>query len=327
MMSVTIKDVAKNANVSIATVSRVLAGKKEAYSLATEKRVHKAIQELGYKKNKTAVELVTMKSNVIAILVSTPKTNFAMKIIESIQKNAYKKDLSVIILFVGDNDEETQIKALNTVIERPVKGILLISVELCGDAINLLKNSGISNVFVSTAMSKESKFVSSDDFKIGYEATKFLIHKGHKKIGLSSLEVDKFIGQQRVAGYLSALKDHHIPQNDDWIFDGDYSYESGVASMQYYASQTDITAVIGASDLAAIGIINTAQKLDINVPDQLAVISIDGTYLVDIVSPRITSVTQSFYNMGETALKMLFSKGNESSHIYTSFQIDERESS
>ncbi|MBZ1515489.1 MULTISPECIES: substrate-binding domain-containing protein, partial [Leuconostoc] len=73
--------------------------------------------------------------------------------------------------------------------------------------------------------------------------------------------------------------------------------------------------------------INTAQKLDINVPDQLAVISIDGTYLVDIVSPRITSVTQSFYNMGETALKMLFSKGNESSHIYTSFQIDERESS
>lgn len=326
-MSVTIKDVAKKANVSIATVSRVLAGKKEAYSLATKKRVHEAIQELGYKKNKAAVELVTMKSNVIAILVPTPKTNFAMKIIESIQKNAFERDLSVIILFVGDNDEETQIKALNTVIERPVTGILLISVGLRGDAINLLKNSGISHVFVSTAMSKESRFVSSDDFKIGYEATKFLIQKGHKKIGLSSLEVDKFIGQQRVAGYLSALKDHHISQNDDWIFDGDYSYESGVSSMQYYASQTDVTAVIGASDLAAIGIINKAQKLDINVPDQLAVISIDGTYLVDIVSPRITSVTQSFYNMGETALKMLFSKGNESNHIYTSFQIDERESS
>ncbi|QEA59760.1 LacI family transcriptional regulator [Leuconostoc koreense] len=326
-MSVTIKDVAKKANVSIATVSRVLAGKKEAYALTTEKRVNKAIQELGYKKNKTAVELVTMKSNVIAILVSTPKTNFAMKIIESIQKNAYEKGLSVIILFVGDNDEETQIKALNTVIERPVKGILLISVELCCDAINLLKNSGISNVFVSTAMSKKSKFVSSDDFQIGYEATKFLINKGHKKIGLSSLDVDKFIGQQRLAGYLSALQEYHIPKSDDWIFEGDYSYESGVASMQYYATQTDITAVIGTSDLAAIGIINTAQKLDIKVPSQLAVISIDGTYLVDIVSPRVTSVTQSFYNMGATALNMLFGEDNGDSHIYTSFKIDERESS
>ncbi|MGO0154453.1 LacI family DNA-binding transcriptional regulator [Leuconostoc mesenteroides] len=326
-MSVTIKDVAKKANVSIATVSRVLAGKKEAYALTTEKRVRKAIQELGYKKNKVAVELVTMKSNVIAILVSTPKTNFAMKIIESIQKNAYEKGLSVIILFVGDNDEETQVKALNTVIERPVKGILLISVELCDDAINLLKNSGISNVFVSTAMSKRSKFVSSDDFQIGYEATKFLINKGHKKIGLSSLDVDKFIGQQRLAGYLSALQEYHIPKSDDWIFEGDYSYESGAASMQYYATQTDITAVIGTSDLAAIGIVNTAQKLDIKVPSQLAVISIDGTYLVDIVSPRITSVTQSFYNMGETALNMLFGKDNENNHVYTSFQIDERESS
>jgi len=180
-MSVTIKDVAKNANVSIATVSRVLAGKKEAYSSSTERKVKKAIRELGYKKNTAAVELVTMHSNVIAVLVPTPKTNFAMKIIDSIQKGADMKNLNVIILFVGDNDEKMQIKALNNVIERPVNGILLISVELFGDAVNLLKNSDIPHVFVSTAIDKESQFVSSDDFKIGYEATKFLIEKGHKK--------------------------------------------------------------------------------------------------------------------------------------------------
>ncbi|AFT81721.1 LacI family transcriptional regulator [Leuconostoc carnosum] len=326
-MSVTIKDVAKNANVSIATVSRVLAGKKEAYSSSTERKVKKAIRELGYKKNTAAVELVTMHSNVIAVLVPTPKTNFAMKIIDSIQKGADMKNLNVIILFVGDNDEKMQIKALNNVIERPVNGILLISVELFGDAVNLLKNSDIPHVFVSTAIDKESQFVSSDDFKIGYEATKFLIEKGHKKIGLSSLEKNSFIGRQRVSGYLAALNDYHLQHSNDWIVEGDYSYESGFSAMQHYKENTDITAVIGASDLVAIGIINAAKQLNINVPNQLAVVSIDGTYLVDIVSPRVTSVTQSFFTMGETALNMLFADENAvSNYMYIPFKIDERES-
>lgn len=326
-MSVTIKDVARSANVSIATVSRVLAGKKEAYSDSTEKRVKKAIQELGYKKNIAAVELVTMHSNVVAILVPTPKTNFAMKIIESIQTEAFKRDLSVIILFVGDNDEEMQVKALNTVIERPVNGILLISVELYGEAIELLKNTNIPHLFVSTAVDKESQFVSSDDFKIGYEATQFLINKGHKEIGLASLEINSFIGHRRVLGYLAALKDNHLTENKNFIFEGDYSYDSGVEALNHYVSQTDVTAIIGASDLVAIGILNTAKQLHISVPDDLAVVSIDGTYLVDIVSPRLTSITQAFSTMGATALKMLFNDTTTGPHqMYVPFQIDERES-
>ncbi|CUW06108.1 Catabolite control protein A [Leuconostoc gelidum subsp. gasicomitatum] len=154
-----------------------------------------------------------------------------------------------------------------------------------------------------------------------------MIEKGHQKIGLSSMEKDNFIGHQRVSGYLAALKDYNLQNNNDWVFEGDYSYESGISAMYHYQSKTNVTAIIGASDLAAIGIINTAKKLNIYVPHQLAVISIDGTYLVNIVSPRLTSITQSFFKMGETALKMLFAdEDNMSNYIYVPFKIDERES-
>ncbi|WP_143788150.1 LacI family DNA-binding transcriptional regulator, partial [Oenococcus oeni] len=95
-MSVTIKDVAKAAGVSTATVSRVLSGKDFFYSEKTEKKVKKAIRDLGYRKNTAAVELVTMKSKVIAVILPDTKTTFSNSIIEGIQNEAFKIDLSVI---------------------------------------------------------------------------------------------------------------------------------------------------------------------------------------------------------------------------------------
>ncbi|WP_143875728.1 LacI family DNA-binding transcriptional regulator, partial [Oenococcus oeni] len=155
-MSVTIKDVAKAAGVSTATVSRVLSGKDFFYSEKTEKKVKKAIRDLGYRKNTAAVELVTMKSKVIAVILPDTKTTFSNSIIEGIQNEAFKIDLSVIILYIGNNDREKQKRALTTVIERSVNGILLLSSQLEKENQELLNSSNIPYVYVSIAVQSEN---------------------------------------------------------------------------------------------------------------------------------------------------------------------------
>lgn len=117
-MAVTIKDIAKQAGVSPATVSRVLSGQAAFYSEKTAKKVKKIAKKLGYQKNTAAVELVTRRSKVIAVIVSSTKTNFSDQIIDGIQQEAGEHDLNVIILYVGEKDPQMEQKALETVIER-----------------------------------------------------------------------------------------------------------------------------------------------------------------------------------------------------------------
>ncbi|MFT9065980.1 MAG: substrate-binding domain-containing protein, partial [Oenococcus kitaharae] len=287
--------------------------------------VREAVQTLGYRKNMAAVELVTMKSKVVAVILPDTKTTFSNKIIEGIQNEALKADLSVIILYIGDNDPEMQRRALDTVIERSVAGILLLSVELTHANQKILENAHINYVFASSAFAQEnSRFIASDDFKIGYEATNFLIREGHQRIGLAALEPDTFVGQQRLLGYLQALKEHSFSFDKTWICAGNYSYYDGVNAMKRYGPDTKLTAIIGASDLAAIGIINQAKKMGLSVPQQLSVMSIDGTDIVNIVDPTLTSVTQSFYTMGVESMRMLLNPKLKSK--YTKIEIKERES-
>lgn len=146
-MAATIKDIAKLAGVSPATVSRVLANKTAFFSADTAAKVQTAATTLGYQKNTAAAELVTQQSHVIAAIVNSTKTNFANHIIEGIQDAAYRQGLNVIILYAGDADPEQQRRALTTVIERPVRGILLLSVDLSADNLTYLQAAQIPYCF------------------------------------------------------------------------------------------------------------------------------------------------------------------------------------
>ncbi len=327
VMTVTIKDIAEAAQVSVATVSRVLGNKEGFYSEKTAKKVRKVATKLGYRKNTSAVELVTRKSQVLGVIVAATKTNFSNQIIEGIQDEAFKKGLSVIILYANENDSESQARALQTVIERSVMGILVLAIQLMDDNLALLKDSRIPYRFLSTSFyGNKLPFTASDDFQIGYQATDFLIRKGHQKIGIVAIDTSLFIGQQRVAGYRQAMQDAQLSVRDCWIRVGKFTYQDGVAAMAAFGPQPDVTAIIGGSDMAAIGVLNQAQSLGLEIPDQLAVMSIDGTELVKIVRPKITSVTQSFYEMGKMGTRLLLETEVKPQSEYVPFKIEERQS-
>lgn len=325
----TIKDIAKLARVSTATVSRVLADKTSFYTEETAIKVRKAAEELGYQKNTAAMELVTKKSNVIAVIVESTKSNFSNQIITGIQTIAYKQNLNVIILYAGINSSELQRKSLQTVIERSVMGILLLAINLSFDNLNLLKNSRIPFFFLAVSFQKGTiPFISSDDFQIGYQATKYLISQGHKKIGFAGADFDiSYTGKLRLLGYQQALKENNLPSDKNWIKLGNYSYEAGLQAMKDYGKKNAISAIIANSDLVAIGIINQAAAFGLSIPSDISVISVDGTDFCSIFRPQITSVSQSFYEMGVLGTEYLLNqRDNSVEKRFTPIEIKQRDS-
>lgn len=165
---------------------------------------------MGYIKNTSAVELVQRTSHVIAVIVSNTKSNFSDSIISAIEDQAVQNNLDVFILHAGHADEVSQERAIKTVSERAVKGIILVSLELNDHILQLLKEAGISCVCLSTSVKNSVfPFVTSDNFKMGYAATDFLIKKGHKKIGIAGIPADGSISQ-RIAGYSQCMQDHNL---------------------------------------------------------------------------------------------------------------------
>ncbi len=295
-MTATIKDGGESRGFT-ATVSRVLANKEGFYSERTVQRVRKVATSLGYEKNISAVELVTQKSQVIGVIISSIKTNFSNKIIEGIQDEALKHGLSVIMLYAGQNDPQLQERALKTLIERSVKGILVVAIQLTDQNLTLLQSSQIPYRFLSTSYNSDQlPSIASDDYQIGYQATQHLIQKGHRKIGLVAMDVSEYIGQQRVAGYKDAMRQSALPVKDEWVKTGMYTYDDGSNAMKAFGQQPEVTAIIGARcDLASIGVLNQAVQFNIKVPEQLHIVSIDGIYLARDRSTAIDyTVTQAF---------------------------------
>lgn len=331
-MAVTIKDIARKTGVAPSTVSRVLANNKSGYGVATAKKVRAAAKELGYKKNQAAVELVKQRSNVIAAVVSSVKTSFSGQIIDGIQAEAVKHGLNLVIIYSNSADPVEQKRALLTVIERPVMGILLLSIALSPDNLDLLQESKIPFCFLSIGFDDNRfPFISSNDRQIGYQATKFLLDRGHRRIGLAAIDKYPYTGRLRLAGYHEALKEAGIEPLNEWVQLGDYSYAAGQTAMKAYGPQTRLTGIVAGSDASAIGILNQARSFGLKVPADLSIVSIDGTEMCEMVQPQLTSVSQRFCEMGELGVKRLIETESKVSpetiqQTYTSISIVERES-
>ena len=181
-MKATIKDVAKAAHVSTATVSRVLSNKKGTYREDTAKVVRKVADELGYHRNISAAELASNEVKTIAIIINNTKTNFWQKVLDGIQAAIKEHHRNSIIFYAGNNDEAMLTEAINSALARSVSGILLIAAKANHQQLQLLNRSGLPYRFVSIYGSDdhETKFISSNNIKIGELATQYLINHGQR---------------------------------------------------------------------------------------------------------------------------------------------------
>lgn len=307
-MSSTIKDVAKRANVSIATVSRIV-NNQTGYSEKTKKKVLEAIEELGYQPNAVARGLINRRTHTIGVLFPKLSSTFVTDLLSGIEKATHEAGSSLIVCHTESNGEKTM-KYLQLLNEKRIDGIIFTSAPLIDEYYQYISKMNVPLVLLSTeSYAYNVPYVKVNDRHAAYTATQYLIKQGHKNIGMISGNKDDLIaGRPRIDGFISALQDHNLPYDEQKIVTNQgFSFSDGLGSLKTLLDQSpDITAIFAASDELAMGAISAAYQLGIKVPDELSIIGYDNLSIAEMAIPPLTSVAQPLTEMGEVAANMLF---------------------
>ncbi|PYZ94183.1 LacI family transcriptional regulator [Salipaludibacillus keqinensis] len=328
-MSITIKDVAKHAGVSIATVSRIV-NNQPGFGKKTKEKVLKSIEELGYTPNAIARGLVGRETRTIGVLLPKVSGLFASKLLEGIETTARKEGYSVFVCHT-DSKEDRSIQDLQVLKEKQVDGMIYASDQLSLAQGQLLEAMTCPIVFVSTqSLTHPFPYVKVDDYQAAYDGTSYLLTKGHEQIAFIGGEQDDLIaGKPRDKGFRQAMKDHGMPINEALMVYGDFRFQSGKKGLrQLLAAKTPFSAVFASSDEMAVGVLSEAYDKGISVPKDLAVLGYDNTMAAEMAIPPLTTIAQPLDDMGKQAVTLLLTirenRGKAISNIEAEHEIVER---
>lgn len=305
-MNPTIKDVAQKANVSIATVSRVLHN-LGGYSDKTKQRVTQTIEELKYQPNAIARGLINKRTQTIGVLFPDVSSAFSSALLHGIDEFVHDRDYSVMVCNT-DQDGKRTLKYLQLLREKQVDGIIFSSEVLRKEYYDMLESMKIPVVLVSSQTDFANvPYVKVDDYQAAYDAVHYLITKGHRKIAMiSGTKGDPIAGTPRVEGYRKALEAHGIAFDSRYLVYGDFMYESGSRAMEAILRETpEVTAVFAASDEMAIGALSIVTKHGLNVPEDISIMGYDDLRLARMVNPPLTTVRQPLSDIGMIASEKL----------------------
>ncbi|OKO95052.1 Catabolite control protein A [Geobacillus proteiniphilus] len=303
-MTVTIYDVAREANVSMATVSRVVNGNPNVKP-STRKKVLEAIERLGYRPNAVARGLASKKTTTVGVIIPDISSIFFAELARGIEDIAtmYKYN---IILSNSDQNKEKELHLLNTMLAKQVDGLLFMGGTITDEHVAEFQKSSVPIVLAATMGPNEIPSVNIDYEQAAFEAVTYLLEKGNRRIVYVTGPTDDPINQRKLAGYRRALEEHGAPYEEELVIEGDNSYDSG---LEAYEKMTELaerpTAVFAGTDEMALGIIHSAQDHGVRVPDELEVVGFDNTRLATMVRPRLTTVVQPMYDIGAVAMRLL----------------------
>ncbi|RLQ97911.1 catabolite control protein A [Falsibacillus albus] len=305
-MNITIYDVAREANVSMATVSRVVNGNPNVKP-ATRKKVMEVIDRLGYRPNAVARGLASKKTTTVGVIIPDISNIFFAELARGIEDIAtmYKYN---IILSNSDQNKEKELHLLNTMLGKQVDGIVFMGGNITEEHVEEFEKSPVPIVLAgSVESSGQTPSVNIDYYQATYDAVKELIDKGHKKVAFVVGPFHDTINQaQKLEGYKKALNDSSLSFDEELVVEGDYTYDSGMEAWQKLSELKERpTAAIVGNDEMALGVVHGAQDAGLHIPDDLEVITSDNTRLALMVRPQLTSVVQPLYDIGAVAMRLL----------------------
>lgn len=330
-MATSIKDVAREAGVSIATVSRVL-NDIDVVNEDTKNRVLEAIKALGYRPNIIARSLKTQRTKTIGILIPDISSQFYPEIVRGAEDVANIYDYNVI-LCNSDFDEEKEKAYLRVLKEKMCDGVIYMSSSLNEEILELINELDLKTILVETK-DKEGIFpsVTIDNVDAAYSGTKYLIHQGLNKfayIGVSNEK--KNAAGERYIGFEKALKEAKITVKKDLVhFDSLRVKSGGEGVSAFIKSGKKFDAIVCASDDIAMGAINELRENGIRVPEDVSVIGFNNNFAGSIFYPKLTTITQPSYDMGSVAMRMLIKllgkKELEEKNFVLDYQLIKRDS-
>jgi LacI family transcriptional regulator len=301
----TIKDVAKLAGVSVATVSHVV-NETRFVSKETKQKVLSAMKELSYKPNAVARSLRRKESKIIGLVLPDNTNPYFAEIAWSIEYASRNHGYS-LILCNSDGDVKKEETYINVLIEKQVDGVILVAAGDSTANFMKLKERNISTVMVD----RDSPSVNTDSVQIdnatyGEIATSHLIELGHKKIACITGPRDVTPSFDRVDGYKKAMKLNDLPVRDEYVVKGDFKPQGGyLAACKLLDLDDPPTAIFACNDLMAFGITHAARERDMLVPRDLSVVGFDDIYLSTYSNPPLTTIKQPRLEMGDEAVNAL----------------------
>ncbi len=311
-MAITIKDVAKASNVSVATVSRVL-NKHTNVSDETVEKVTRVMEELGYSPNFLGRDLRKSETKRILAVISNAGESFYADVLKGMDEAAFTLGYDILIATTHDNPEH-ELHLLKMIMSHSVDGVVLLGVKQDSATISKLAENYNIALCLERKEGCNVLTVSIDNVKAGRDAVNYLIGKGHKRIGLISTETRSQSSVDREKGYRQALEEHGIPYDEKLVYLGSYECESGTSGCKYLLELDDPpTAIFSISDMIAIGAMNYAISKGVKIGKDLLFFGFDNIAYSHIFVPHLSTVEQPCYMQGKLVVEKLI--GNMKSDI------------
>ncbi|MEM0924533.1 MAG: substrate-binding domain-containing protein [Planctomycetota bacterium] len=324
---ITIQDIADRASVSKATVSRVI-NETSNVNPAKRKAVIKAMKDLGYQPNSVARSLAGGKSMTIGVLTQNFGSPFYDAISQGIISGVSGTGYSPIFAD-GRWDQEAGVDSIRTLIGRRVDGLIIVGGEVPVEDLNTLRERLPTVVVARQLAGWGGQCIHIDNVAGGYQATKHLIDFGHRRIAIIRGIHNHSDAIQRFEGYLKALEVAGIEVDNDLIYQGDFSGQSGVMAVNSLIAQgVHFSAIVAANDMVAFGARLALHRHGIRVPEDVSIVGFDDQAEAQYMTPPLTTVRQPAVEMGMAAsvalLKVISDELSETP--YLSAELRQRES-
>lgn len=305
-MKPTIHDVAKCANVSISTVSRVM-NSPETVGMEKRTKVLEAIEALQYQPNAFARGLIFKKSDTLGVMIPDVENPYYAGVIRGMQDAAIMLNYSLMICYT-DGVKERTVAYIQSFSEKQVDGIVFVSDTLQVEYYAEMQSSRLPFVLASAnAPEYDIPSVDIDDERAAYDAVKHLIEWGHRQIGMIGFAMtDRLSGVPRYKGFQRALSEFGLEVMVTCVEHAEYRFQHAhAAAEKLFKRCPELTAVFTASDELAMGTISYLRENGKSVPEHVSVIGFDNIRMAEMFIPKLTTMDQPTYDIGYRSVQKL----------------------
>lgn len=314
-MAATIKDVARAANVSISTVSRVTSNASNV-SPEIRRRVLRVINKLGYTPSVIAKSLAVRSLCNIAVLMGRTK-NMAfenpdfMRTLDGLSTGLCKQNYNPV-LCLNSNPRDEMDQCMNLVFTGAVQGVVVVGSFRNDPLLERLVEARTPFVLIGFPSGQPDihttpyNTVGTDDYSDSYEAVHYLIKRGHRRIGHIYSSLSYTVNRMRYQGYLDAMTEHGLAVEPDWMAEADYTRESAYAAAQKLLSLPDRpTALFCMDDYKAVSALSAASAMGLRVPEDVSVMGHNDYNISTLIYPALTTVHLPLYHLGSSAADLV----------------------
>ncbi|BBD89738.1 catabolite control protein A [Staphylococcus caprae] len=308
-MTVTIYDVAREARVSMATVSRVVNGNQNVKP-ETRNKVNEVIKKLNYRPNAVARGLASKRTTTVGVIIPDISNVYYSQLARGLEDIATMYKYHSIISN-SDNDPEKEKEIFNNLLSKQVDGIIFLGGTISEEIKELINQSSVP-VVVSGTNGKDDHIASVNiDFKqAAEEAAQHMFEQGATKFALVGGDYSKKAQDDVLQGLTKVLDQHQLELDEALHFSGKESYKEGIKAFERLQDNMP-DAILSISDEQAIGILHSALDAGVKVPEDLQIVSFNNTRLVEMVRPQLSSVIQPLYDIGAVGMRLLTKYMNE----------------